>query len=434
MKKALVILFYWPPAGGSAVQRWLRFSGYLRNYGWEPVIYAPEKAQYPETDQNLINEIPDGLTIIKKPILEPHQLYKRFVGIKKEEKLAASMTMQSEPKGLAKLKTSFALWVRSNFFIPDARFLWIRPSVKFLKQYIEKEKIDLIITTGPPHSLHLIGLNLHKSSGIPWVADFRDPWTSIDFYTDLKLTRWADRRHHKLESRVLQNANHVIAIGPNMAEEFKRIGAKHVTVITNGYDESDLDPEPAEPDQEFSIVHLGTLSAARNSSALWKALSAKSIEDEHFAKDLKIKLIGNVDYKVLRDIESCGLNRNLECTEFIPHKDAMAILRKAQVLLLLINNSVNAKGVITGKFFEYLAVRRPIMLIGPQDGDASKILSETGGGLSAGFDDETAIRSNLDHFYELYRQDRLLSESNSVARYSRRALTGSLAKVLDTLA
>ena len=433
MKKALVILFYWPPAGGSAVQRWLRFSRYLRDYGWEAVIYAPENPHYPELDENLVKEVPEGLTIITKPILEPHQLYKRFVGIKKEEKLAASMTQQSEPKGLAKIKTKFAFWIRSNIFIPDARFLWIRPSIKFLKHYLRKEKTDLIITTGPPHSLHLIGLHLQQSTGIPWVADFRDPWTSIDFYTDLKLTGWADRRHHQLESSVLRSANHVIAISPDMANEFRRIGAKNVTVITNGFDESDISLEPVTADPEFSIVHLGTISASRNSSALWKAISSKAKEDKLFAGDLKIRLIGNVDYKVLRDIEANGLKENLEYIEFISHKEALVTLRKSKVLLLLINNSINAKGVITGKLFEYLAVHRPIMLIGPLDGDAAKILDETNGGLSAGFNDEAAIRSNLDHFYELFRKDGLADQSSSLDQFSRRSLTGQLAQVLDTI-
>lgn len=431
MRRALVILYYWPPAGGSAVQRWLRFSKYLREFGWEPVIYAPENAQYPEIDRKLEEEIPENITVIRNPILEPHGLYKKFVGIKKGEKLAASMTMPSEPSGTAKIKARLALWIRSNFFIPDARFLWIRPSVKYLRNYLEKEKTDIIITTGPPHSLHLIGLQLHKSTGIPWVADFRDPWTSIDFYTDLKLTAWADRKHHRLESAVLHAANHVIAIGSNMKEEFQRIGAKKITVITNGYDETDLQTADISPDPGFSIVHLGTLSAARNSSALWKALAGKAAEDRQFAGDLNIKLVGNVDFKVLKNIEACHLSGNLSNIAFVPHDEAMGILKKASILLLLINNSINAKGVITGKFFEYLAVGRPILLIGPMDGDAAKILMETNSGSGADFDDEATIRKHIDHYYNLFRQGKLAGHTGSVSQYSRRALTGRLAEVLD---
>jgi hypothetical protein len=431
MKKALVILYYWPPAGGSAVQRWLKFCKYLRDYGWEPVVYAPENPQYPEIDKELENEIPEGITVIRQPILEPFKLYKKFVGIKKEEKLAASMTMKSEPKGLARIKNKLAFWVRSNFFIPDARCFWIRPSVKYLKGFLREEKIDLIITTGPPQSIQMIGYHLHKKMKIPWVADFRDPWTSIDFYNELKLTRWADSRHHMLESRVLRSASHVIAIGPNMKEEFERIGAKDVTVITNGYDDSDLPRGEVELSKKFSMVHLGTLSATRNSAALWRAISEKVAEDSRFAKDLELRLYGNIDHTAMKEIESRQLTPFLTGSGFVPHKEAMKILAGSQVLLLLINKSVNARGVITGKFFEYLATGRPILLIGPLDGDAAKILMDCEGGLAADFDNAATIRKQIDHLYDIYLKGEPFKQNPQVMRYSRKELTKELAKVLD---
>lgn len=431
MKKALIILYYWPPAGGSAVQRWLKFCKYLPAYGWEPIIYAPENPQYPETDPELEKEIPPGMRIIRQPILEPFKLYKKFVGIKTEEKLAASMTMKSEPKGFAKMKNRLAFWVRSNFFIPDARCFWIRPSVKFLMNYLKQEKVDLIITTGPPQSIQMIGYHLHRKLNIPWVADFRDPWTSIDFYNELKLTKWADRRHHKLESEVLRSASHVIAIGPNMKEEFQRIGAKHVTVITNGYDDEDLPQGDLSLSKKFTMVHLGTLSATRNSRALWKALSDRINEDAQFARDLEIKLIGNIDHSVLKDLENYNLTSHVSLAGFVPHRDGMRILAESQVLLLLINKSVNAKGVITGKFFEYLATGRPVLLIGPKDGDAAKILEDCRGGLAADFDDAAEIRKQIGHLYEIYLQGGTFKQSTAVSRYSRRELTSRLAELLD---
>lgn len=431
MKKALVILYYWPPAGGSAVQRWLKFCKYLGEFGWELVVYAPENPQYPELDQELEREIPKGTRVIRQPIMEPFQLYKKFVGIKKEEKLAASMTMQSEPKGLSRLKNQVAFWVRSNFFIPDARCFWIRPSVKFLEKYLKEEKVDLIITTGPPQSIQMIGYHLHKKLHIPWVADFRDPWTSIDFYNELKLTRWADRRHHTLESRVLRSADHVIAIGPDMKEEFHRMGARDVTVITNGYDDADLPQGVPQLSKKFTIVHLGTLSSTRNSRALWQAISGKLADDPNFSQDLDIKLIGNIDHSVLKDIESSNLTSHVSIEGFVPHKEGMMILSESHVLLLLINKSVNAKGVITGKFFEYMASGRPVLLIGPPDGDAARILEECQGGLVADFDDAIAIRKQIDHLYDMYIKGEPFKQSPMVSRYSRRELTCKLARVLD---
>ena len=431
MKKVLVILYYWPPAGGSAVQRWLKFCKYLRDYGWEPIVYAPENPQYPELDQELENEIPEGIRVIRQPILEPFKLYKKFVGIKKDEKLAASMTMKSEPRGLGRLKNKLAFWVRSNFFIPDARCFWIRPSVKYLTDFLREEKIDIIVTTGPPQSIQMIGYHLHKRLKIPWVADFRDPWTSIDFYHELRLTRWADKRHHTLESRVLHSASHVIAIGPNMKEEFNRIGAKDVTVITNGYDDADLPQENTVLSDKFSLVHLGTLSSTRNSTALWQAISEKLEEDKQFAKDFELHLYGNTDHTAVKDLEAHHLSSYLSGTGFVPHKEGMKILAGSHVLLLLINKSINAKGVITGKFFEYLATGRPILLIGPLDGDAAKILEDCNGGLAADFDDVAGIRRQIDHLYNLFLNGEPFKQNINVSRYSRRELTGRLAEVLD---
>jgi hypothetical protein len=433
MKKVLVIAYYWPPAGGSAVQRWLKFSRYLPEYGWQPIIYVPEKAIYPETDPALEKEIPQTIKVIKHPITEPVSFYKKFMGGKKDGKIAASMSMKSELKGMAKIKHKIAWWIRSNFFIPDAHFLWIKPSVKYLKQYLASEPADVIVTTGPPQSLHLIGLRLHAATNIPWVADFRDPWTNIDFYTSLNLTKWADRKHHRLESKVLKHANHIIAIGPNMKEEFAKSDAKNITVITNGFDAGDISEEKAEPDSKFSIVHLGTLSATRNSNALWQALASKVAEDKNFASDLEIKLIGASDYTVNASIDSFKLAKYVFREEFVSHAAGMEILKKARVLLLLINNSVNSKGIITGKFFEYLATGRPILLIGPKDGDAAKILAETKGGLNAGFDDKKDIEKHLDHFYKQFKQGKLLRAKSDISKYSRKNLAGKLAEVLNNV-
>ncbi len=433
MKKVLVILYYWPPAGGSAVQRWLRFCKYLPEYGWEPVVVAPENACYADVDPDLAKEIPKELKVIKIPIREPYRFYKVFVGLKKGENIGAYMSMKKEPRGMARIKNDLSVWIRSNFFIPDARIFWIRPVVKFLRQYLATNKIDVIITTGPPQSIHLIGLRLKKSTNIPWIADFRDPWTSTDLHSALKLTRYAENKHLRLESKVIKAADHIIAIGNDMKDEFQRIGAKFITVITNGYDESDIRTEGAEPDHKFSVVHLGTLHFTRNSSALWKALSEKSLADQQFANDLSIKLIGTVDFKVIQEIESLKLKDYLSITKFVKHAEGMDILRKSSVLLLLINKSNNARGVITGKLFEYLAAQRPVLMIGPADGDAASIIKETESGQIAEFEDHNKIRQIIDAYYEQYKKGELVTKPNSIHKYSRRVLAGRLAGRLDNL-
>jgi glycosyltransferase involved in cell wall biosynthesis len=433
MKKVLIITYYWPPSGGSSVQRWLRFSGYLPEFGWTPVMYVPDNAQYPETDPTLEKEILPGLEIIRKPISEPYGFYRKFTGIGKKNEIAAGMTIGSKPSAFSSLKNDLSMWIRGNFFIPDARMFWIRPSVKFLTKYLRENIVDCIITTGPPHSLHLIGYYLNQRTKIPWVADFRDPWTSIDFYKELKLTRLADKKHHHLEKRILTTASHVIAVGENMQQEFDTIGAKNVSVITNGYDYTDIPKDKILPDKKFSILHIGTLSRTRNAVALWQALGQKAREDKNFAENLEIKLIGNVDFAVIRSIEESGLTPFLNRISYLTHPEAMKAQHKAQVLLLLINNSVNSKGILTGKFFEYLTANRPILLVGPVDGDAAKILRETGAGRIAGFEDMAGLRRQVDELYELYQQGRLTVTASGTEKYSRRELTRKLAQILDKI-
>jgi glycosyltransferase involved in cell wall biosynthesis len=342
------------------------------------------------------------------------------------------MTMDSKPSRISRIKNDISVWIRGNFFIPDARMFWIRPSVKHLVDFLKTEDIDAIISTGPPHSLHLIGYHLHRRTGIPWIADFRDPWTRIDFYTQLKLTWFADKYHHHLESKVLKSATQVITVGEDMKSEFLLKGARAVSVITNGYDEEDV-PRVALPlDEKFSILHIGTFSKTRNSTALWKVMGDMVREEGGFADKLEIKLIGNVDYTVFRSIDENGLAPMVRHQEYLPHAEAMVAEHRSQLLLLMINNSENSKGIITGKFFEYLTSGRPILLVGPIDGDAAKILAGTETGLAAGFDDEPAIRRILEDYFRQYLQKSLAIKAHGIDQYSRRQLTGKLVGILDT--
>ena len=200
MKRVLIISYYWPPSGGAGVQRWLKFVKYLRSFGWEPVVYTPENPEFPETDLSLAKDIPPGLEVIKQPIWEPYDTYKKLLGQKKEDKINAAFLSEKKKNSMLE---NFSVWVRGNFFIPDARKFWIRPSVKFLLNYLETNPVKAVISTGPPHSMHLIAMALAKKIKLPWLADFRDPWTNIDFYKDLRLSARADARHKKLEKKVL---------------------------------------------------------------------------------------------------------------------------------------------------------------------------------------------------------------------------------------
>ena len=428
MKKVLIITYYWIPSGGAGVQRWVKFTKYLRQYGWEPIIYTPENPEYPSIDYSFEKDIPADITVLKTPIWEPYNVYRNLTG-KKNQAINAGFISENKKQGW---KDKLSIWIRGNFLIPDPRRFWIKPSVRFLSDYLNENPVDAIITTGPPHSMHLIGMGLKKNfPSLPWVADFRDPWTNIDFYKDLNLTWLADKIHHKLEREVLQKADTVLVVSRGMEEEFALMKPKKLRVITNGYDESDVQVGTLTLDGRFSISHIGTLNAARNPRIVWKVLSEICAENVDFNKDLQIQLVGKVDFSVLEDIQSYGLQDQLLKIDYLSHSEAIAKQNSSQVLMLLINQSGNAKGILTGKFFEYLAAKRPILAVGPTDGDAAVVLNETGAGVIVDFADEQETKTAILNYYNQYKKGTLSVQSESVERFSRRSLTGELAGLLD---
>ncbi|MDP4205614.1 MAG: glycosyltransferase family 4 protein [Bacteroidota bacterium] len=430
MKRVLIITYYWPPAGGAGVQRWLKFVKYLPQYGWTPVVYTPSNPESPVDDPSLLKDIPAEAVIVKQPIWEPYSAYKKFIGQKPEQKINTGFLSENKKP---KLSEKMSVWVRGNFFIPDARMFWIRPSIKYLTEYLKENPVDAIVSTGPPHSMHLIALGVKKALGIPWLADFRDPWTNIDFYQDLMLTGWADRRHRRLEKAVVDNCDHQIVVGEGMKEEFVAIGAENISVITNGYDDADIPSVDAELDRKFSIAHIGTIPRSRNPEVLWRVLASLTEERPELKSDLEIKLVGKLDVSVIDSLEKLGLMPYLNRIDYMPHDEVVKVQRVAQVLLLAVNNTPNAKGILTGKFFEYLSARRPILAIGPEDGEVARILEATGAGCISGFDNEDALKQNILRFYDAFRDGKLDVSPEGVERFSRRNLTGDITRILDKI-
>ena len=433
MKRVLIITYYWPPSGGSGVQRWLKMSKYLPENGWQPVIYTTEDAEYPIIDPSLEKDVAPETEVIRRPIIEPYTLYKKFLGIKKEETVKMGFINEKEKK--KSWKNDFSLWIRGNLFIPDARCWWVKPSVRYLKEYLKEHPVDAIISTGPPHSMHLIAMELKETLGIPWIADFRDPWTEIDYYNDLHLTRWADRKQHKMERDVLTQADKVVTVGWDCARSLGRIGKRNVRVILNGYDwDIGTASQAMSLSQEFTLTHLGIVAPSRNMPQLWEALNALKKEIAGFGERLKIKLVGQVDQSVVQSLTANGLMGNTEITPYIPHEEVQEVQQSSQVLLLLINNAPNAKGILTGKLFEYLASGRPILCIGPEDGDAAQILKETNAGITIGFEDKDKMKEVILDYYNKYTENGLPSNDNTeIEKYSRRALAGEYGKLLDKI-
>jgi hypothetical protein len=430
LQRVLIITYYWPPSGGSSVLRWLKFTRYLRDFGWEPVIYTPLNPEPQEIDESLSSDIPKHLEIIKRKIFEPYGFYKLLTGRKQNERLGVAL--MDEGKKSKGLTERMSLWVRSNLFIPDPRMFWINPSVRFLTRYLKENHCHAVITTGPPHSLHIIGMKLKKQTGIKWVADFRDPWTNIDFYKDLLLTRLADSLHKKLEKKVVLNADHLITVSPGMTDEFKLMGATRISTITNGYDHADVTKNNSRI-EKFTIVHLGSMPRTRNPENLWKALSILVRTKPSFSSELKIRLIGKVDQSIIASLENNDLSHYTIRESFVPHSLTPEILSKSAVLLLCINNTPNAKGILTNKFFEYLAAKRPILAIGPEDGDAAYILRDTEAGKIFNYSESINLQNHLWNLFELYSQNNLYVNTSNTEKYSRKNLTGQLSSLLNTL-
>lgn len=430
MKKVLIITYYWPPSGGAGVQRWLKFSKYLREFGWEPVVFTVANGEFPEQDNSLLKDIPKNLEVIKVPIKEPYVIYKLLTGRKKNEKIHAGFLTEKKKKSFLQ---DFAVWVRGNFFIPDARMLWIKPSVKALQQWLNTNAVDAIASTGPPHTCHLIAMQLKDKTGLPWLADFRDPWTNIDFYKDLKLTRWADKKHHRLEKAVVTTADAVVTIGKTMQEEFATQFNRKIECITNGYDDDDTSIMPDTLDTKFSLAHIGTMVRTRNPQGLWQALYELLNEIPDLKNHLEIKLAGKVDAAVGELLNHYSLTNYVNRIEYLNHDEVLKVQQQSQVLLLVVNNTPNAKGVVTGKLFEYLAAKRPILCIGPTDGDAAKIIVETQSGHCAAYDDVARIKTILKDYFNKFLKSELISDAKNIEAYSRKNLTEKLSEELNNI-
>jgi glycosyltransferase involved in cell wall biosynthesis len=430
MRKVLVITYYWPPSAGAGVQRWLKFCKYLRRFGWEPVIFTPLNPEYPGHDPSLEKDIPRGLEVIQRRIWEPYQMYRLVTGRSRDEKVQAGFLSESRKPGRLE---SLSVWLRGNLFIPDARKWWVKPSIRFLKGWLQKNPVDAMVSTGPPHSMHLIALGIRREMVIPWLADFRDPWTQIDFYHHLKLTTRADKKHKALERQVLTEADAVTTVSPHCAKGLRDIVERNVEVLTNGYDPVDFVSLPDFNYDAFSITHLGSMNADRNPHALWKVLGKLVRENDFFRKNLEIRLIGKTDISVMESLEKEGLTSFTKNLNYLPHDQAVARAGQSAVLLLPLNNTPNVLGIAPGKLYEYLALQRPILCIGPTEGDAASIIKETMSGHTSPFDDESRMQELLLYWANKYEQKELIPNASAIENYSREKLTGRLSFLLDRM-
>jgi galactitol-specific phosphotransferase system IIB component len=424
-KKLIIITYYWPPAGGPGVQRWLKFVKYLPDFGIQPVVYIPENPTYPIVDENLVKEVSDKAIVLKQPIFEPYQLAS-FFSKNKTKKISSGIIPNKKKQSF--LDKTF-LWIRGNFFIPDARVFWVKPSVAYLEKYIVENNIDTIVTSGPPHSLHLIGLELKQKLNLKWFADFRDPWTTIGYHKSLRLSHYAAKKHKTLEQQVLNAADTIIVTSKTTKNEFEAITTKPIAVITNGYDTENVEKQTL--DSKFSLAHIGSFLSERNPLILWESFVELLDEIPAFKSHLEIKLIGAVSQEVLETITQFGLNGYLNNLGYVSHAEAIAHQRKSQVLLLIEIDSVDTKSIIPGKLFEYMVSGRPIIGIGPSGSDFAEIITETNTGVFFDYSEKVKLKSVILDFYNQFLAGKLQSNGVGLQKYSRKNLTKELAQLIN---
>ncbi|NCB08462.1 MAG: glycosyl transferase family 1 [Bacteroidia bacterium] len=429
MKKILIITYYWPPSGGGGVMRWLKMSKYLPEFGWQPVVYTPSNPDSSVYDESLVNEVHPDIIEIKTPIWEPYQIYRKLTGKKKNQTFKAGYISVAST---GNWKNRLSVFIRGNFLIPDPRMFWIKPSVKYLTKYLKENPVDAMVSTGPPHSMHLIALGLKKKINIPWIADFRDPWTDIDFYHKLRLTRWADRKHRRLEQKVLLKADHVVTVSPSWKKDFEKICNRQVDLVHNGYDSEDFNiQDNFSHQQEFFLSHFGAFNKDRNPSTLWAVLAELSSVNAEFKKALRIQLIGQTDESIIEEIKQKGLTENLVLYDYLPHRQGIDLLRRSQILLLPINDAPNLKGILPGKMYEYMALKRPVLAIGPTGADFAQILAETKSGVSHHYDDREGLKKSVEDFFQQFQNNNLRMDSGEYEKYSRRNLAKKFVGLLE---
>jgi glycosyltransferase involved in cell wall biosynthesis len=431
--RLLIITYYWPPSGGSGVQRWLKFTKYLPQFGWQPVVYTPSNPDFDTQDLSLSADIPAEAEILKTRIWEPYQIY-RLLNRGGASNANFGMTGATSGKGIF---SRISLWARGNIFVPDPRVFWRKPSVSFLKKYLLHHPVDAMVTTGPPHSMHLIGLGLKKIFPLlPWIADMRDPWSRFDVHNSF-FSESGKQRNSSYERQVLDASDRVIMVSPSLREEFQDIPDSKLVLLHNGFDEHDFQnlPKGERTDPRFSIYHTGLLNYIRNPQVLWDALEELSQENQDFGTNWRLELIGKVDPKITTELAGRPeLSKNIRVREWMSHEELLRENQNADLLLVLVNQSRNAKAQLTGKLFEYLALQKPILALCPPDADIAQLLRETGAGDACSWADKLAIKQAILTRFTAFRQNLpFAGNPRQIETYSRRKLTERLSQVLQDL-
>jgi len=418
----LIISYYWPPSGGPGVQRWLKFVKYLPEFNIEPILFIPKNANYPLLDKSLSDDVNKDLKVIQFPITEISGFLPKFKFLN-----SVRSGNISKPHNQSLLQ-KIIFFIRGNLFIPDMKIFWKSSSVNFLSDYLPKNNIDTIITTGPPHSVHLIGLELKRKLNINWISDFRDPWVKLNYLNRFHLLPFSRKSHISLRNKVLINSNAVIVTSERLKDLFSNI-TSNIYKITNGFDyiikENNLD-------NKFSISHIGSLYPERNPKFLWDSL--EELFEGSFKKDLQINFIGNTSEKIKKELSKRKFHNHVRFYDYVDYNRALELMCSSQALLMIEVNDEESSYAIPGKLFDYLNSKRPIISIGPNISEVSEILNNTNSGKFFNYHDKRNLKLYINQLYKSYKNGtNIISDKSKIDMFKRINLTKKLSEVIVTV-
>lgn len=436
-KKVLIITYYFPPSGGSGVQRTLKFVKYLRRFGWEPVVLTARDADYPAYDESLWQDAPENLKIYRSKILEPYRLYRKFTG--KKQDTATDVEVQSEEKSEKQTRSErISQWIRAAFFIPDARISWLFFALPLAVKIVRKEKITVIFSSAPPYTTHLIGWLLKRLTRRPWVADFRDSW--IGWHSAPKWRPACSRKLEiKMEESVLRDANKLLAVSSGVKNDLisrhRRFDDRRWRILPNGYDEDDFkEVEPFDKDDKITITYTGTFFGNFSPEYLIRAVEALHTENEEVMQKLRLRFVGRIATAIMEKIDQSPVRDLIDLIPYQPHKKGLAYLLGTDYSFLVIDDTPINRGILTGKLFEYIGAGRPILALIPE-GDAAEIIRANDFGIVVPPNDINRIKEAIRHILSRKTAEKTQPETSDAAKqqFTRKALTAKLAGIFTEI-
>ena len=422
MKKVLFITYYWPPSGKASLHWPLKIIKHLPSLGWQPLVLTVDEDTFTQKDDTFISEIPSEVKVIRAKSYEPFDIYKRVTGKSKDDQIIASETISPKNKGIAH---RLSIWIRMNIFIPDARVGWYFPAVKAGLNFIKKEKVNVIVSIGPPHTTHLIGKKISSKLSLPHIPVFIDPWVDISYYRNFKRNSITLSIDNRLEKSVLQNAASIVFVTDTMKMDYEKkypFIKEKSNVLYWGYSEEDFHQISDSPTKRISdeeiILHAGNIFDYQNPEKFWKTIKLEIDK----GRKLKVKFIGTVAPEIKQSITNSGLDSFIEYKGFLPYNEVIREMMNASYLLVCATEPRH----VPGKLFEYLRAGKPIIAFGDGNDEVKRILNDADAGMMFGYNE-----SGEEFFRKL---STFKTDFNFIKKFERKSITENFAELINLIA